>query len=209
LGRQAYNRPVDFRVFEFLNGAMKGRDGLDDFVSGFASWSIPLFAMVTLTLWWLDRPGGPLRWKLATACACTAAGLGLLVNQLIGRFWFRERPFAAHPAHTVLLAQRSRDPSFPSDHATAAFAIAFVVLVFSLRVGAVFLAWALAIGLSRILIGLHYPSDVLAGAGIGLACALIVVLLGRGPVERVASVAARVTDPLQLAVLHLIPRHRH
>jgi undecaprenyl-diphosphatase len=209
LGRQAYNRPVDFRVFELLNGAMSGRDGLDDFVAGFASWSVPLFAAATLSLWLLDRPGGPMRWRLATACACVAAGLGLLVNQLIGRLWFRERPFAAHPAHTILLAQRSRDPSFPSDHATAAFAIGFVILFFSLRLGAAFLASAAAIGVSRILVGLHYPGDVLAGAGIGLACALVAVLIGRGPLDRVAAVVARATDPLQLAALRLVPRHRH
>jgi undecaprenyl-diphosphatase len=199
---------VDFRVFEFLNGAMNGRDGLDDFVAGFASWSVPLFAAATLSLWLLDRPGDPVRWKLAAACACAATGLGLLVNQLIGRIWFRERPFAAHPAHTVLLVQRSRDPSFPSDHATAAFAIAFVVLFFSLRVGAVFIAWAAAIGLSRILVGLHYPSDALAGAGIGLACAVIVTTIGRDPVARVAVLAGRLTDPVVAGATRRFDRAR-
>ncbi|HEY3070446.1 MAG TPA: phosphatase PAP2 family protein [Gaiellaceae bacterium] len=199
---------MDFRVFELLNGAMNGRDGLDDFVAGFASWSVPLFAAATLSLWFLDRPSGPVRWKLATACACTAAGLGLLVNQLIGRIWFRERPFASHPAHTVLLAQRSRDPSFPSDHASAAFAIAFVVLFFSLRAGAVFIAWAAAIGLSRILVGLHYPSDVLAGAGIGLACAVLVTTIGRDPVARVAVLAGRLTDPVVAAATRRFDRAR-
>jgi undecaprenyl-diphosphatase len=208
LGRQAYNRPVDFRAFEFLNGAMSGRDGLDDFVAVFASWSVALFAAATLSLWLLDRPGGPLRWKLATACACTAAGLGFLVNQLIGRVWFRERPFLAHPAHTVLLAQRTRDPSFPSDHATAAFAIAFVVLLFSLRVGVVFLAWAAAIGLSRILVGLHYPGDVVAGAGVGLACAILVTTIGRDPVARVALLAGRLTDPIVAAATRRFDRAR-
>jgi undecaprenyl-diphosphatase len=187
---------MDLRVFEFLNGALRGRDWLEDFVTAIGGWSVPLFAGATLSLWLLDRPGSALRWRLVTVSACTAAGLGLLVNQAIGHIWFRERPYAAHPGHTELLASPSADPSFPSDHATAAFAIAFTVLFFSVRVGSILLAAAVAIGVSRILVGLHYPSDVLAGAVIGLACAALVTVAARKPVERVTALASKASDPV-------------
>jgi undecaprenyl-diphosphatase len=199
---------MDLRLFEFLNGSLHARDGLEDFITASAPWAVPLFAAATLSLWLLDRPGGPLRWKLATACACTAAGLALLVNQAIGLIWFRDRPYAAHPGHAFLFAQPSADPSFPSDHATAAFAIAFTVLLFSLRVGAVFIVWAAAIGTSRVLVGLHYPSDVLAGAGIGLACAVLVATVGREPVALVASLLGRLSDPVVSAATRRFDRAR-
>ena len=199
---------MDFRLFELLNGSLRGHGDLAQAVVDFSSWSVTLVAAATIGLWLLARPYGPPRWKLAATAALASAGLGLLVNQVIGRTWFRERPFAAHPATTLLLAHRSRDPSFPSDHATAAFAIAFAVLVFSLRAGLGFLLAAGLIGVSRVLVGLHYPGDVLAGAAIGLAGAAVVTTVGRPWIEHAVRLLSRVTDPALAAVERRLPRPR-
>lgn len=185
---------MDWSLFHLLNGALQGRDAPQDVVELFATLSVPLFAATTVSLWLVPR------YRLAAASALLAAALGLLVNQAIGHAWFRDRPFAAHPGDTVLLAPRSSDPSFPSDHATAAFAIAFAVLLLAPRLGAWFLAVAVAIGLSRVLLGLHYPSDVGAGILIGLASAVVVVRLGRPWLEPPVRVAGRLTDRLLLRV---------
>jgi undecaprenyl-diphosphatase len=175
---------------------MRGSDGVQDVVELFASLSVPLFGIATILLWLGDRPGGRVRWRLASASALAAAGLGLLVTQAMGHLWFRERPFAAHPGDTVLLAPPSPDPSFPSDHATAAFAIAFAIFFFSRRAGVVFLAGALGIGLSRIFLGVHYPGDIAAGAVIGLGSAAAVTFLARQPLALLVRFASRLTDPL-------------
>lgn len=179
-----------------MNGSLRGNDPVQDSVEQFGSLSVPLFALAICALWFFARPGGSPRLKIATASALIAAGVGLLTNQVIGSIWFRERPFVAHPGDTVLLAHRSADPSFPSDHATAAFAIAFAVFFFSRRLGALFLAAATAIGVSRVLLGLHYPSDVAAGAVIGLASALLVATLGRPYVDTGVRWLSRLSDPI-------------
>ena len=189
---------MDWTLFHALNEQLAGRPTLDRAVSDFATWSVPVFAAATVLLWIWPRL------RLACASALAAAGIGLLVNQLIGRIWFRERPYAAHPGAVTVLAHRSRDPSFPSDHATAAFAIAFAVLVFSRPLGAAFLAAAAAIGVSRVLVGLHYPGDVAAGAAIGLASALVAAYALRGPLSLVTAYAGRATDPV-LTRLRLPP----
>jgi undecaprenyl-diphosphatase len=186
---------VDFRLFEALNGTMRGHPTVDHAVAEFSSWSVPVFAAATILLWFLARPGGSVKWKAATVAALASAGVALLVNQVIGHVWFRERPFVAHPAHAVVLTARSTDPSFPSDHAAAAFAIATAVFAFSARAGLAFFAGAVLISLSRIFVGLHYPGDVLGGALIGIASALLVVKLAEPLVVRVAELAGRVTDP--------------
>ena len=96
----------------------------------------------------------------------------------------------------MLFTPPSHDASFPSDHATAAFAIAVAVFCFHRRIGAVFLVAAAAIAVSRVLLGMHYPTDVLAGALTGTTAALVVCTPGRPILVRVTALGARLTDPL-------------
>jgi undecaprenyl-diphosphatase len=70
--------------------------------------------------------------------------------------------------------------SLPSDHATAAFALAFGVYAFLSRSWGVALgAAALAIGVARVWSGVHYPGDILAAAIIAGLAVLQVVVAGR------------------------------
>jgi len=71
------------------------------------------------------------------------------------------RPFTTHPSGHPLIAHHPGQ-AFPSDHSTAAFAIALVALVFlAQRWGAALLAGAVLIGFSRVYVGVHYPGDIL------------------------------------------------
>ncbi|MBY0396785.1 MAG: phosphatase PAP2 family protein, partial [Thermoleophilia bacterium] len=124
---------------------MVGHPLLADELEDFSLWSVPALAVATVGLWLLGRPGTLSRWKLAAVSALASAGVALLIAQIIGRLWFRDRPTTAHPgeAHLFFVAP-SGDPSFPSDHAAAAFAIAFAVLFLSRRAGVGFLLAAAA-----------------------------------------------------------------
>jgi undecaprenyl-diphosphatase len=121
--------------------------------------------------------------------------LGLLINQGIARFWHRARPFASHPSAYVW-GNRSHDPSFPSDHASAAFGIAFAVLLFDQLAGGLFLVAAVIVGVGRVFIGAHYPADIAAGCIVGLASALLVVRLARPAIELLVRLVEQITDPL-------------
>jgi membrane-associated phospholipid phosphatase len=175
-------------------------------VTAFAAVAVPLYAVGTFALWFLARPYGDTRLKLASLSGLVAAAVALGVNQVVSHLWDRPRPFAAHEAGTHLLAAPSPDPSFPSDHAAAAFAIAFAVFAFWRRGGIVFLATALLIALSRIAVGLHYPSDVIAGAVVGWCAALVVTRLARGPLERLVALLGRISDPLLAPVWSRVER---
>ncbi|HEY1316561.1 MAG TPA: phosphatase PAP2 family protein [Gaiella sp.] len=179
-----------------MNSGLATRDWLEDPVTALADAAVPLYALATAALWLLARPFGNPRWKLASASALIASGIALATNQVISHLWARPRPFTEHPLLTHVLTARTTDPSFPSDHAAAAFAIAFAVLAFSRRGGVAFLVVATLIGLSRIALGLHYPSDVLVGALVGFGAALLVTTVGRPWVTRLVVLVSRITDPL-------------
>jgi len=195
---------MDYTVYHALNELVLDDSWIGRSLSALESWSIPLLAAATFALWLFARPGSSRKWKLACASALASSGLALLINLLIADLWDRARPFVSHPSVHVW-GPRSRDASFPSDHASTAFAIAFAVFLFDRLVGSLFLTAAFVIGIGRVFIGVHYPSDVLAGFLIGLAAALLVVHLLRPLIERVVRQVERVTDPLLASVWRLMP----
>lgn len=191
-----YGAFIDWTVFHAVNVWVATHEWLEDPTTALAARAVPLFAVATVALWFVARPYGSLRLKLASVSALGSAAIALAANQAISHAWERPRPFAEYPSLTHVLAARTSDPSFPSDHAAAAFAIAFAVFAFSRRAGAGFLVAATLIGLSRIALGVHYPSDVLAGMLVGLGAATFVTSAGRPWVERLVVVLSRVSDPL-------------
>jgi undecaprenyl-diphosphatase len=185
---------MDYRLYHWINDFMAHHHRLAHVLNNVQSVLVILIAAAAFALWLVGRPGGSHRWKLASASALASAAIALEVNQLIADVWHRPRAYEAHPGLYHL--SNSHDPSFPSDHASAAFAIAFAVFLFDRVVGSLFLAVAVLIGLGRVLTGAHYPGDVLAGGAVGLLAALVVVYLGRRVLAWAVRLVERVTDPI-------------
>jgi len=198
--RGSYRVPIDWSVFHSLNGLLRGNDSGQDAAVAFNASALFALVAVAAATWFFARPGGSLRSKLAAASAGISAVVALLVNAVLGHLWYHARPFADHPKQTLLLVHHGADNSFPSDHASVAFAVAFAVLVFHRRLGIVLLAVAVGVGLDRIFVGVHYPIDVLTSVLVGLGAALVVTIPGRPYVEWVVRLVSRVTDPVVLAV---------
>jgi undecaprenyl-diphosphatase len=106
------------------------------------------------------------------SCAILAAVFGFLGERLIGFLWFRPRPFVMLDDVLKLIEKSPLERSFPSGHATVAFALAFVILLRDRKRGWPLFCLASFIGLSRVVVGVHYPSDILAGALLGFLVAL-------------------------------------
>jgi undecaprenyl-diphosphatase len=133
-----------------------------------------IVAAVAVRWWWVGNSNKQRERHLAILCGASVA-CGLLINQCVLLFAHRIRPYDAGVTH--LLFAPSADPSFPSDHATLAFAVAFALLFASARRGWIFLVAAAAIAASRVYVGTHYVSDVLGGAATALIAAAICVTL--------------------------------
>ena len=108
---------------------------------------------------------------LAVSCAAAAAGTGIAVFLNLKRVTGRKRPCAIEPHCWATLLPPDQF-SFPSGHTITAFAVSLSLSHFypSLTIGLVFCA--VSIAASRVLLGMHFLSDVLAGAVIGTLLAL-------------------------------------
>ncbi|MGH3025798.1 MAG: phosphatase PAP2 family protein [Gaiellaceae bacterium] len=186
---------MDWRIYHAIYGVSLHHHWVGSLFSGIETASIPVMVVATVALWLLSRPGGDRKWKLASTFALASAALALGVNRAIASLvWHRDRPYLTHPISHPW--SNTRDASFPSDHASASFAIAFAVLMVDTVAGALFLAAALVIAAGRLFIGAHYPSDVGAGFLVGLASAIVVVKALRPLLSRLVHLVERVTDPI-------------
>ncbi|GHA10333.1 phosphatase PAP2 family protein [Devosia pacifica] len=106
----------------------------------------------------------------------TVAGAGIL-TQILKRLFGRGRPPVFSDAGAFDFQRIFNDwtyQSFPSGHSTTALAFAFAIGFMSPRFFPLLLTLAVATGISRIAVGMHYPTDVIAGFVVGIAGAYIV-----------------------------------
>ncbi|KKS38008.1 MAG: hypothetical protein A3G49_01120 [Candidatus Sungbacteria bacterium RIFCSPLOWO2_12_FULL_41_11] len=104
-----------------------------------------------------------------------AAGLisRYVITETIRFLYNRPRPFEAVEGLNQLL-QHLPGYSFPSGHATFYFALAATIFLYHKKAGILFLFAAFQLTLTRIAIGFHWPSDILAGAILGITISLVV-----------------------------------
>ena len=101
-----------------------------------------------------------------------ASGIAYGINFIIGIIYFRVRPFDSL-GFDPLIGKDHLDKSFPSDHASVAFALAFMVFLYNKKYGTFLLVVASLIAIGRMLAGVHYFSDIVAGALVGITGALL------------------------------------
>jgi undecaprenyl-diphosphatase len=191
---------MDLDLYHSINDYAYDHHWFEVVFKFFATRGEPLLLAFLVLLW---LPLG--RWQVpegrrGVVAAGFSAVLALLANQVISHVYERTRPFVHH-AHHLFIA-RSTDPSFPSDHATGGFAIAVALLLRNRVAGLVALLVAILMSVGRVAVGTHYPSDVLAGAAIGTAAALILFLPPpRRALDTLADFASRLYERIVAAIL--------
>jgi undecaprenyl-diphosphatase len=163
---------LDWSLLHTLNNFMYQHDGVEDPLLFYANVSEALFIATLAVIFLAARGAAHAAWRRASVAAVLSAGLGLAVGKVISELVDRARPFVADPHSVHLFAAHAADPGFPSDHATAAFAIAVAILLRKRSWGIAALVAATVLAVGRVALGVHYPSDVVAGAALGSAAAL-------------------------------------
>ena len=201
---------MDYDALHAVNDHLSGHTWLAHAQAIFSGLS-PFIVVAALAVAWFSiRPGSVTRLREGVIGALFAAVLALGMNQVISHIWARPRPATAHPLDVHLwFTSASTDPSFPSDHSAAAFAVGFALLFVSRKWGIGMVALAAAVAISRVAIGLHYPGDVLAGMGVGLLAAFIVMYVARRPLAAVAAFVGRISDRITGPIWNATARRVH
>jgi membrane-associated phospholipid phosphatase len=186
---------MDWRVYHAVNDWSARHHGVAHAFDVLTTLAVVLLVLGAIVLWFLARPGTQSSRKFAGAAGLASGALGYVLNQVIHALHDRARPYEAHAGVSHPYANGA-DASFPSDHASAAFGIAWAVFLVDRAIGSLFLAAAVVVGAGRVVTGAHYPGDVLAGVLVGLAAAIVIVRFARRPLEWLVAQLSRLTDPL-------------
>ena len=125
------------------------------------------FVVLGLLAW---KGGSTERWAVLEALAAAVVTRG--ASEVIGRFFFRERPFVREGFRPLI--QHRPSFSFPSNHAACGFALAVPLLLRGIPLGLLLLGFALLLSCARVFVGVHYPRDVAAGALLGTLIACVI-----------------------------------
>ena len=158
----------DYHIFRWANNLAARHDGFEDPLKAYVQASEIIFVVGVVLLFFFFGP----RLRRAAVAAGITAGVALIIAHFIASAVDRARPFVDHP-HAHLFLNHSADPGFPSDHATGAFAIAFALVLRDRIVGWIAIVLAVLLSFGRVALGVHYPTDVIAGAVLGLLVALL------------------------------------
>ncbi len=159
---------IDWSLLTALN-AWAGQSAMLDTISIFlAEDALVLFGPLLVVLWaWpgsIDQRRTCQRHVLNAAFALSAA---LLSAHFLGVFFYRARPFVDHAV--ALLIAHPPDASFSSDHLAVAGALTIALWPVLGRTRWYWIGLSAAIGLARLFVGVHYPTNILGGFVIGAA----------------------------------------
>jgi undecaprenyl-diphosphatase len=171
--------PFDTAVLHWFN-SFAGRSHVFDVVTAaFTNYAPVLFALLFLGYFFFTRTETG-RMRRTVILAGLSGVVALVLAVVISMLHYRARPFVATPELVRLLVPHANDSSFPSDHATGSAAFAAGMWRAPSRSAAwIFTVLAVLVGVSRLVAGVHWPTDILASLVLGWAAAQLTFALGR------------------------------
>lgn len=159
---------MDYFLFQKINSLVGSSECLDSLGIFLASyWQYFLVVALAIFLFLGSTREEKIKNRIMVGLSLASAVISRLIfTEIIRLIWSRPRPFVAHRVN--LLISHDTTASFPSGHMAFFFALSIVVFLYNKKAGLWFLVASFLLGLARIFVGVHYPSDILAGIVLGL-----------------------------------------
>jgi len=184
---------LDFRIFEFLNDWAGQSKIFDILVITFGHY-LPYIIVLVLVIYWFKQEAS-IKNRTALVSAFVSFVIArLFLVEIIRKLFPRDRPFLSH--EVIQLIAKDTEKSFPSGHATALFAIAMAVYFYNKKLGVILFILALINGITRVIAGVHFPSDILGGAILGIVVAWLVHLLWKNQIANYAGKISEFSDKI-------------
>lgn len=167
---------LDIQLFQLFNSIAGQSRFLDEVIVSLASYLAYLVPVVLLAFVFFSQYSKREKWQLLFVVAVSGIIARFGVTELIRFFYHRPRPFVDLPIHQLLT---SNEWSFPSGHAAFFFAFSTAVYLYNKKWGISFFVATILMTVSRVIAGIHYPSDILGGAVIGILVAYATFYLAR------------------------------
>ena len=155
---------IDLYLFNLING-FAGRWAWLDYLGMFLAQYFEYFLWLCLLIFLAVN--FKKYWKMVAEAVIAALFTRFVLVEFIRWLWFRPRPFVTLN-FAPLISYSAKEPSFPSGHASFYFALSTIVYFYNKKAGILFYIASFLIVLARVFVGIHWPSDILAGAIIGI-----------------------------------------
>ncbi|GHI01312.1 undecaprenyl-diphosphatase [Neobacillus kokaensis] len=159
---------LNIDVFRSINDVGKTYHSLEPIAVFMAEYMLYVLILGMLVYWFTRTD----RNRMMMIQGVFAVVLAEIFGKIAGKLYSHYQPFAELP-NVNKLVEHEIDNAFPSDHSIIFFTICITIWLVRKREGWIWLAAAFAVGISRIMVGVHYPGDVFTGALLGLISALI------------------------------------
>lgn len=166
----------DFEIFRYLNGLANLSSDLDNVGIFLADYLQYLLGVILLVLLFWPKKDIVKNRSMVLVAAVSAVFARLVLKTIILWFYPRPRPYVSLPSVHQLVGVSPSETlqSFPSGHTLFFFAISTAVYIYNKKLGILFYIASIAMGLARIFVGVHWPSDIIAGALFGIVTTLVV-----------------------------------
>lgn len=158
----------------FFNNFAQGENGLKIFayIADLPIFFLPIFLIFTWIYYVIKNKNEQ---KKSLLFLVYSTFVALFINIVIQKLVHFDRPESALQNSGNLILDHIPDASFPSDHTAVSIAFVTALYLFGFRkIALVFLPFAFAMNISRIVVGVHWPLDVIVGTVIGFLSAIFV-----------------------------------
>lgn len=166
---------MDYSLFKDVNG-LSGTQPFDALMKFAANDLVYVILVLVALAFLIPWRGRRIERRRGAVAATASAALALVVAIPLAHAVDRMRPFVSHRGHVHLLVAHASDAGFPSDHVTGTFGLAAGMCLYDPLLGVLLFVLAVVVIFARVYVGVHYPADVLAGALLGIAAALVLYL---------------------------------